>query len=104
MLKLKVGDTVKVAIGKDKGREGKIERIFAKEGLALVAGVNLYKKHVKGTPGRKGGIYEVERPLALSKLKLVCPKCNKPTRVGIKVVEKEKVRVCKKCKREIDKK
>ena len=102
MLKFKIGDTVKVVIGKDKGREGKIEKIFPKEGLALVPTVNLYKKHVKGFQGQKGGIYDLPRPLAFSKIQLICPKCKKQTRIGFRVMEKEKVRVCKKCRKEID--
>jgi large subunit ribosomal protein L24 len=102
MLKFKVGDTVKITSGKDKGREGKIERIFPKTGRALIPGMNLYKKHVKNQPGRKGGIFEIPRSLPFSKLSVMCPKCKKAIRVGFKIVGKEKVRVCKKCRREID--
>ena len=99
MIKLKIGDTVKVLAGKDKGREGKIERIFPKKEKVLVPGVNIYKKHVKGAQGRKGGIYDVPRPLPYSKVSLICPKCKKNTRVGFKVLKDEKVRMCKKCKK-----
>lgn len=102
MLKLRVGDKVKVRLGKDKGKDGTIERLFLKEGKALVAGVNMYKKHVKGSQGQKGGIYDIPRPLALGKLSLVCPKCKKSSRVGFKLVGSEKVRVCKQCSKEID--
>ena len=104
MLKLKVDDKVKVLSGKDKGRDGKIEKIFPKKGVALIPGINVYKKHVKGTPGQKGGIFDIPRPLALSKLALICTKCKKPTRVGFKMIKDKKVRICKKCKREIDSK
>lgn len=102
MLKLKVGDKVKVMLGKDKGREGEIERIFPADGKALLPGVNIYKKHVKGRPGQKGGIYDVPRPLDFAKIALICPKCNKITRVGFSSVEGEKRRICRKCGREID--
>ncbi len=102
MLKLKVGDTVKITAGKDKGRGGKIEKIFPKETKALIPGVNIYKKHVKGQQGQKGGIYDIPRPLDFAKIALVCPKCKKTTRVGFKIVGKNKSRVCKKCKKEID--
>ncbi len=102
MLKLKIGDTIKITAGKDKGREGKIERINPSEGTILVPGVNIYKKHVKGREGQKGGIYDIPRPLALAKVALVCPKCKKLTRVGFKLVGGEKVRICRKCKKEID--
>jgi large subunit ribosomal protein L24 len=102
MLKYKLGDTVKVTIGKDKGRDGKIEKIFPKSASVLIPGINMYKKHVKGTTGQKGGIYDVPRPLAFAKIALVCPKCKKLTRVGFRILPKEKVRLCKKCGKEID--
>jgi large subunit ribosomal protein L24 len=106
MLKLKIGDTVKVTVGKDKGREGKVERIFPDVGSVLIPGVNLYKKHVKASgvqKGQKGGIYDLPRPLVFSKVALLCPKCNKVTRVGFRLLTSgEKVRICKKCKKEID--
>lgn len=103
MLKFKKGDKVKVLLGKDRGREGEIEKVLKKEGTVLVPDLNIYKKHVKGgVTGQKSGIYEVPRPIPFNKLALVCPKCKKPTRVGFKEVDGEKVRVCKKCNREID--
>ncbi len=105
MLKFKVGDTVKITLGKDAGREGKIEAIDTKSRTVVIPGVNIYKKHVKGQgvkEGQKGGIYDLPRPLPFSKIALLCPKCKKVTRVGFRVVEKEKVRICKKCKKEID--
>jgi large subunit ribosomal protein L24 len=103
MQKFKVGDQVKITAGKDKDRTGKIEKIFPKKNKVLIPGVNIYKKHVKGAEGRKAGIYEIPRPLDFAKIALICPKCKKPTRVGLKLVEQNKLRVCKKCKKEIDK-
>ena len=102
MLKLKVNDNVKITAGKDHGREGKIEKVLPKEGKVIVPGVNLYKKHVKGMGDQKGGVYDIPRPLSLGKVALICPKCKKITRVGFKTVGKEKVRICKKCGKEID--
>jgi large subunit ribosomal protein L24 len=104
MIKFKIGDTVKIMIGKDKGREGKIEKIFPDNGKVLVPDVNLYKKHVKGFGDVKGGIYPIPRPLGFGKIALICPKCKKITRVGFKFAGEEKVRICKKCKKEIDSK
>lgn len=102
MIKFKVGDTVKITAGKDKGRKGKIEKVFPKESKALVPGINMYKKHVKGFQGQKGGIYDIPRALNFGKIALICPKCKKVTRVGFKIVDSNKSRVCKKCKKEID--
>ena len=102
MIKFKVGDTVKVTLGKDRGREGKIEQLFPEKDMALIPGINIYKKHIKGAQGQKGGIYDIPRSLSFAKIALVCPKCKKPTRVGFRILGKEKSRVCKKCGREID--
>lgn len=103
MLKFKVGDKVKVTLGKDKGREGTIERVYVSDFKALISDVNLVKKHVKGISGQKGGIYDIPKPMSFSKFALVCPKCSKVARVGMKKVGDEQVRFCKKCGREIDK-
>lgn len=103
MLKFKTGDSVKITSGKDKGREGKIEKLYPKDGKVIVPDINVYKKHVKGKPGQKGGIYDIPRPIGFAKLAVVCPKCKKATRIGFKLAGDEKVRVCKRCKREIDK-
>jgi large subunit ribosomal protein L24 len=102
MLKLKIGDTVKVTAGKDKGREGKIEKISTSDAKAIVPGVNLYKKHVKGNGDVKGGVYDIPRALGFGKIALICPKCKKLTRVGFKFAGDAKVRICKKCGKEID--
>lgn len=102
MLKFKIGDTVKITAGKDKGREGKIEKILSAEGKAVVPGVNLYKKHVKGFGDVKGGIYDIPRALGFGKIALMCPKCKKMTRVGFKFAGDDKVRFCKKCGKELD--
>mgnify|MGYP001610198560 CR=1 FL=1 len=100
-MKLKISDTVRVTIGKDKGREGKIEKIIPKDGKVIIPGINIYKKHVKAMGEVKGGVYDLPRPLALSKIALVCPKCKKVTRVGFRMAGSEKVRFCRKCKKEI---
>ncbi len=97
MLKLKKGDQVKVLRGVDSGKTGVIEKIFQKSKNAIVSGVNLYKKHQKAGIGRKSGIFEIAKPLPISALVLICPKCEKPTRVGFKLTATGKFRVCKKC-------
>lgn len=98
-MRLKVGDTVKVTAGKDKGKTGKIERVFPALGRVVVAGVNLYKKHVKARQNKPGEIVQAARPLPAGNVALVCPKCNQPTRVGYDVgKDGKKVRICRKCK------
>ncbi len=101
-MKLKKGDQVLIIKGKDKGKKGKILRGFPAESKVLIEGVNIKKKHQKPKrEGEKGQIVEVPSPLPVSKLKLICPKCGKPTRVGFKVRNKNKYRICKKCGEEI---
>lgn len=109
MLKFKKGDTVKITAGKDKGQSGKIDKILLEKNAAVIPGVNLYKKHVKGFNDVKGGVYDIPRPLTFGKIALICPKCKKITRVGFKFAGKdlpagrqEKVRICRKCGKEID--
>jgi large subunit ribosomal protein L24 len=104
MLKLKVGDTVKVVAGKDKGKEANIEKIFPKTGKVGLPGINLYKRHVKAQVSLdgKGGIYEIPRPMSVAKVALICPNCKKITRVGFEVKDGKKVRVCRKCGKVID--
>jgi large subunit ribosomal protein L24 len=102
MLKFKVGDNIKVSSGKDKGREGVVEKILVSKSSAIIPGINIYKRHVKWTQGQKGGIYDIPRALDFAKIALVCPKCKKPTRVGFRIVEGVKERVCRKCGKTID--
>ena len=102
MLKFKKGDSVKITSGKDNGRDGKIERIFPKEGKVLIPGINVFKKHFKGSQGQKSGIYDIPKPVCFAKIALICPKCKKATRVGFNLTGKEKTRVCRKCGKEID--
>lgn len=102
-IKLKINDNVKVMAGKDKGREGKIEKIFPKKNTVLVTGVNMYKKHVKGSQGIKAGIYDIPRAMNISKVSIICPNCKKIAKIGITKEKNETMRICKKCKGKIDK-
>lgn len=101
MLKIKRNDIVKVIAGKDKGKTGKVLRIFQKDNRALVEGISFIKRHSRQTrQDQKGGIIQKESPVQISNLILICKHCNKPTRVGIKIMSDGagKVRLCKKCK------
>ncbi len=99
MQKLKKGDLVQVMVGKDKGQQGQILRVFPKTMQVLVEGVNIVKKHHKSKgPNDPSRIIEVTKPLNWSKVALICPHCHKPTRVGIKIDQQgKKFRFCKKC-------
>lgn len=97
--KIKKGDKVLVLAGKDRGKTGSVEVVLRREGKARVAGVNLVKRHesLRGR-SKKAGIIEINLPLPLSRLQLVCPSCNKTTRIGIRFNARgAKERFCKKC-------
>lgn len=101
-MKIKKGDNVLVISGKDRGKTGKVFRALPKESKILVEGVNLRKKHRRPRrAGEKGQIITLSAPLPLSNVKLVCPKCGKATRVGYKITDGRKHRICKKCGAEI---
>ena len=105
--KIKKGDTVVVLRGKEKGKTGEVIKVLREKNRVVVKGVNFVKKHVKEIPNvREGGIYEVEAPIHISNVMLVCPKCGKPTRVGFRIVQEgdvfRKYRYCKKCNENID--
>lgn len=101
MLKLKKGDKVKVLLGKDNGKQGNIERVDTKMGKVFIAGVNTYKRHVKKQGQIEGGRIDIIKPINISNVVLICPNCQKPTRVGFKEVNQKKTRICKKCGKEI---
>lgn len=102
-MKLKVGDKVIITKGKDRGREGVVEKIFPKIGKVIVPGLNVYKKHRKPVGGQEGGIIEFSRPYPISSVSLICPLCKKKTRVGYRLTKDgQKKRICRKCKRYID--
>ena len=97
-------DTVKVITGRDKGKDGRVLRVFPNDAKVLVEHVMMVKKHVRPNPQRniKGGIAEQESRIAISNVQLVCPTCG-PVRIGHEVRGDRKVRVCKKCGTTLDK-
>ncbi|MFN3870288.1 MAG: 50S ribosomal protein L24 [Aquificaceae bacterium] len=105
--RIKKGDTVVVMRGKERGKTGEVIKVLTDENRVIIKNVNLVKKHVKEIPNvREGGIYEIEAPIHISNVMLLCPKCQKPTRAGIRVVMEgdtiRKYRYCKKCNENID--
>ena len=97
-MKIRKGDTVQVLSGNDKGKTGEVLEVMPKQEKIVVKGVNIRKKHVKPRKqGDEGGIISVECGINSSKVNVLCPKCNKPARIGYKMEKDSKVRVCKKC-------
>lgn len=104
MNKIKRNDNVQVLSGKDRGKQGQVRRVIGKEERAIVTGLNIAKRHRRPrTAQESGGIVEIEAPLHLSKLMVICPNCGKPARLGVHEKEAGKrVRYCKKCKEDIE--
>ena len=98
-MKLRKGDTVMIISGKDRNRRGTIEKVLPKSNKIIVTGINVTKQHLK--PSRKnphGGIINILAPINISKAMIVCPHCGKITRIGYKISEKSKERICRGCK------
>lgn len=101
MQKIKKGDNVQILLGKDRGRSGTVERILSDKGKVLVSGINVVKRHIgKKLTGQQGQILDVIKPVNISNVSLICPSCKKPTRVGFKMEGTDKIRICRKCKKE----
>jgi len=97
-MNIKKGDTVVVLSGKDRGKKGKVMGSVPKTSKVVVEGINIVTCHVKPRKqGETGGIVKREAAIASSKVQVVCPKCNKGTRVAHKIENGKSVRVCKHC-------
>lgn len=113
-VRIRKGDTVEVISGRERGKRGKVIRVLSADNSVnvLVERLNIIKKHMKPSPKiKEGGILEMEGPINISNVSMVCPKCDKITRIGFKVSddkavlalsEAKNVRYCKKCKEIID--
>jgi large subunit ribosomal protein L24 len=100
-VQVKKNDQVLVTAGKDRGARGRVLRVIPGENKALVERINLIKRHTRPNPQRgvQGGILEREAPIHLSNLKVICPECGKPSRLGRTRLEDGRgARVCKSCK------
>ncbi|AZR74968.1 50S ribosomal protein L24 [Anoxybacter fermentans] len=102
---VKKGDTVMVIAGKDKGKKGKILKVYPKKSRVVVEGVNIVHRHTKPSQQfPQGGIIENEAPIHVSNVQLVCPRCNEAARTGKRILDDgKKVRYCKKCGEVVDK-
>lgn len=103
-MKIRKNDTVLVIAGKDKGKKGKVRFAYPDENRVMVEGVNMVKKHAKARGQvRQAGIIEREAPISAANVMLICSKCNKPARVGYRLLQDErKARVCRACGEVID--
>jgi len=98
MRKVRKGDRVKLISGEDRGKIGKVLQVFSEVDRVLVEGVNIVTKHQRPTQAvREPGIIKREAPVHVSNVKVVCPECGAPSRLGVAVVDKQKLRRCKQC-------
>ncbi len=97
-MRIKKGDRVRVIAGKDLGKEGDVMAVLPKSNKVIVDGVNVARKHQRATRATmQAGIIDKDMPLHVSNVQLVCPSCDKPTRVGYTGEGRDKQRVCRKC-------
>ncbi|TRZ95249.1 MAG: 50S ribosomal protein L24 [Dehalococcoidia bacterium] len=103
-MKIRKNDTVLVIAGKDRGKKGRVRQALPKNNVVIVDGINMIKRHSRARgAARQAGIIELEAPLRVSNVMLVCNKCNKPTRVGFRFLDDgRKTRICRSCHEVID--
>ena len=99
-MKIRKGDTVSVIKGKDRGKQGRVERVIRGSNRVVVEGVNMITRHVKTNPGvRQGGRIQQEAQIHVSNVMIICSSCDTSSRIGAKTLDDgSKVRVCRKCK------
>jgi large subunit ribosomal protein L24 len=102
MRKIRTGDQVLVTSGRNKGQRGVVRQNLMERDRVVIEGVNIVKKHIKRGRARQAGIVEVEAPLHVSNVRLICPNCSEPTRVGVRAnADGKNERYCKKCEERI---
>jgi len=103
-MKIRKNDTVLVIAGKDKGKTGKVRFAYPKDERIMIEGINFIKRHIRARGRvRQAGIIQLEAPVPVSNVMLLCSRCNRPTRVGFHFLEDgRKVRVCNRCSEVID--
>jgi large subunit ribosomal protein L24 len=97
-MKIRKNDNVLIIKGKDNGKKGKVRQVFPDQDRLIVEGANMIKRHSK-TKGqaRQGGIIELEAPINSSNVMIICGKCGKPARIGSRIIEGKKARICRAC-------
>jgi large subunit ribosomal protein L24 len=103
-MRIRRDDTVVIITGKDRGKKGKVRRAFPNEDRVVVEGLNMIKRHSRARRAtRQAGIIELEAPIHVSDVMLICNKCGNPTRVNFRLLDDgKKVRVCNSCREVID--
>ncbi len=103
-MKIHKDDNVLVVTGKDRGKKGKVRFAYPKEQRVIVEGINMIKKHSKARGAvQQAGIIDLEAPIHISNVMLVCSKCNKPARIGYRQLDDgRKVRFCRNCQEVVD--
>jgi len=103
-MKIRKNDTILVIAGKDRGKTGKVRQALPGKGKIMVEGINMVKRHSKARgQARQAGVIQLEAPLSVSNVMLLCNKCNKPARIGFRVLsDGKKTRVCRACGEVID--
>jgi large subunit ribosomal protein L24 len=103
-MRIRRDDTVVIITGKDRGKKGKVRRAFPDEDRVVVEGLNMIKRHSRARRAtRQAGIIELEAPIHVSDVMLICNKCGNPTRVNFRLLDDgKKVRVCNSCREVID--
>lgn len=97
-MKLRKNDQVTITLGKDKGKSGKVLEVLTKQNKVLVENVNQFKRHLKArSQTQPAEIITITKPLPVSDVALICPKCKKPSRVGYQITKETKNRICKNC-------
>jgi len=97
-MKIHKNDTIKILVGKDKNKTGKVLKVFPATNKILVENLNIFKKHVRPKKqGEKGQIISIPRPIDVSNAAILCSSCGKTTRIGYKIEKGNKMRICKKC-------
>jgi large subunit ribosomal protein L24 len=101
-MNIRKGDKVLIAKGRDKGKQGKVIKVLPKKNRAVLEGLNMVTKHIRPRrAGEKGKIIKAAAPIPISNLRLLCSNCNKGTRAGYVLKKGKKVRICKKCRKQI---
>lgn len=102
-MNIKKGDKVYIAKGNDRGKTGKVERVFNASNSLVIGGIAIHKKHLKKSQKNPyGGIIDINLPVNRSNVRLICPRCEKTSKITYNFTAKTKLRICSKCGESVD--